>query len=76
MARAQVNTYRGASFNTLFVDYEKVSGKPLLLGEYGIDAFNSVSLQEDTDVRPPSPTQRAIPPHPWAFAEARGWLSA
>ena len=47
---AQVNTYRGSNFGSLFLDYEKVSGKPLLLGEYGIDAYNSVALREDEEV--------------------------
>ena len=42
-----VNTYRGTSFGDLFAKYERVSGKPLLLGEYGIDAYDSVALRED-----------------------------
>ena len=61
MAHAQVNTYRGSNFGTLFVDYEKVSGKPLLFGEYGIDAYDSVGLREDQDV---SPSHHPLCPRP------------
>ena len=53
---AQVNTYRGPNFGSLFLDYEKVSGKPLLLGEYGIDAYNSQALREDEEVCHPVPS--------------------
>jgi hypothetical protein len=35
------NIYRGTTFGSAFHDYAKVSGKPLLIGEYGIDAYNS-----------------------------------
>ena len=36
-----VNIYRGTTFGTAFRDYAMVSGKPLLIGEFGIDAYNS-----------------------------------
>ena len=48
-----VNVYRGVTFGDLFKDYAKVSGKPLLIGEYGTDAYNSVTHQEDEEVRRP-----------------------
>ncbi|HNS50121.1 MAG TPA: glycoside hydrolase family 2 TIM barrel-domain containing protein [Anaerolineae bacterium] len=35
-----VQVYRGPSFGSLFVDYAAVSGKPLAITEYGIDAYD------------------------------------
>lgn len=33
--------YRGSGFGDLFSEYAKWSSKPLLVGEFGIDAFDS-----------------------------------
>ena len=41
-----VNSYRGDSFDELFQDVKDKYGKPLLLTEFGADAFNAVTLQE------------------------------
>jgi hypothetical protein len=41
------NIYRGNSFGTLFSSYSTASSKPLLITEYGIDAYNNTSLSED-----------------------------
>ncbi len=35
-----IQAYRGRSFGTLFTDYATVSGKPLLVTEFGIDAYD------------------------------------
>ncbi|KPA16043.1 PKD domain-containing protein [Candidatus Magnetomorum sp. HK-1] len=40
------NVYRGSSFGDLFTSYEKVSYKPLLIMEYGIDALNNKTKKE------------------------------
>jgi hypothetical protein len=37
------NVYRGASFGTLFADHRSVSGKPLIILEYGADAYDNVA---------------------------------
>ena len=42
-----VNEYRGPGFSRLFDQWGFVSGKPMFLGEYGIDAYNSVTQAED-----------------------------
>lgn len=42
-----VNCYRGASFSDLFEKVKKVYGKPVLLTEFGSDAFNAISQSED-----------------------------
>lgn len=41
-----VNVYRGASFTDLFDRAKKEYGKPVLLTEFGADAFNAVTLEE------------------------------
>ena len=33
--------YRGSTFGNLFSEYAKFSGKPLLVGEFGVDAFDA-----------------------------------
>lgn len=43
-----INAYRGISFGDLFTAYAARSPKPLLLGEYGADAWNSLINAEDT----------------------------
>ena len=42
-----INTYRGISFGNMFDQYERVSDKPMYLGEYGADAFNAGIGRED-----------------------------
>lgn len=42
-----VNTYRGRSFTDLFEVAKKQLNKPVLLTEFGSDAFNTLSRQED-----------------------------
>jgi hypothetical protein len=46
--------YRGETFGTLFQDYEKLSSKPLLLTEYGIDAYDNVHRAEYEKISTPS----------------------
>lgn len=41
------NTYRGVSFGDLFNVVKQKLGKPLLLTEFGADAYNAVEGQED-----------------------------
>lgn len=41
------NEYTGPGFSRLFDKWAFISGKPMFLGEFGIDAFNSTTLQED-----------------------------
>ncbi len=40
------NVYRGNTFGTLFNDYYPVSTKPLVVLEYGIDAYDAVNADE------------------------------
>jgi len=42
-----INVYRGISFGDLFERVKKEYGKPVLLTEFGSDAFNAISNQED-----------------------------
>jgi hypothetical protein len=44
-----VNAYRGNSFGTLFTDYKPLSSKPLVILEYGIDAYDYVNQEEYQD---------------------------
>mmetsp|Transcript_66050 Transcript_66050/g.214848 ORF Transcript_66050/g.214848 Transcript_66050/m.214848 type:complete len:480 (-) Transcript_66050:385-1824(-) len=44
-----VNAYRGISFGSLFDSYAATSSKPLFLGEYGADAFNTKIGREDQE---------------------------
>jgi hypothetical protein len=41
-----INAYRGISFGTLFSDFKAASSKPLVVLEYGIDAFDAVHGDE------------------------------
>ena len=41
------NSYRGVSFTDLFQRVKKEYGKPVLLTEFGSDAFNAKTMQED-----------------------------
>ncbi|MFO7723613.1 MAG: glycosidase [Bacteroidales bacterium] len=42
-----VNVYRGVSFTDLFDRVKKEYGKPVLLTEFGADAFNALTNEED-----------------------------
>lgn len=41
------NEYTGPGFSRLFDKWKFISGKPMFLGEFGIDAFNSTTQRED-----------------------------
>lgn len=45
------NVYRGVSFGDLFERVKKEYGKPVLLTEFGADAFNSLTNQEDQNAQ-------------------------
>ena len=36
-----INLYRNASFTSLFTDFSSLSSKPLLIGEYGADSYDT-----------------------------------
>jgi N-acetylmuramoyl-L-alanine amidase len=38
-----LNIYRGQTFGTLFSQWQSISSKPLVIGEFGTDAFHSTS---------------------------------
>ena len=42
-----VNSYRGASFTDLFKTVKETLNKPILLTEFGADAFNAITKAED-----------------------------
>lgn len=44
-----LNSYRGATFTDLFERAVKECGKPILFTEFGADAYNTVSNQEDQE---------------------------
>ncbi|WP_144281355.1 glycoside hydrolase family 2 TIM barrel-domain containing protein [Chryseobacterium echinoideorum] len=44
-----INSYRGVSFTDLFDRVKKEYGKPVLFTEFGADAFNELSQQENQD---------------------------
>jgi hypothetical protein len=46
-----VNSYPGSSFGALFAEYRLKSGKPLLMTEWGCDAWNGVTGAEDQDMQ-------------------------
>ncbi len=46
-----INSYRGVSFTDLFDRVKKEYGKPVLFTEFGADAFNELSQQEDQDAQ-------------------------
>lgn len=41
-----INVYRGISFTDLFDRVKKEYGKPVLLSEFGSDAFNAITMEE------------------------------
>ena len=49
LALCQVNAYRGSTFDDLFSEYHKASGRPLLLGGYGVDAYDTIYAREDEE---------------------------
>lgn len=42
-----INSYRGSSFGNLFTEYRSRSNKPLLMAEWGCDAWNGLTGRED-----------------------------
>lgn len=48
-----VQVYRGASFYSLFSDYAAVSARPLLITEFGIDAYDDPNGNEFEKIGPP-----------------------
>jgi len=46
-----INSYRGRSFGSLFTDYKFLSGKPIVITEYGIDSLNNSNYMEMQDVQ-------------------------
>lgn len=48
-----VQVYRGDSFGTLFTDYKAVSAKPLVITEFGIDAYDDRFGDEYEALGPP-----------------------
>jgi len=46
-----VNVYRGISFGDLYERVKKEYGKPVLLTEFGTDAFNAVTNEEDQNAQ-------------------------
>ncbi len=49
-----VNVYRGNTFGTLFDDYYAVSTKPLVILEYGIDAYDNANSDEYENIGTPA----------------------
>eukprot|EP00455_Lapot_gusevi_P007178 TRINITY_DN13073_c0_g1_i1.p1 TRINITY_DN13073_c0_g1~~TRINITY_DN13073_c0_g1_i1.p1 ORF type:complete len:364 (+),score=51.79 TRINITY_DN13073_c0_g1_i1:708-1799(+) len=43
--------YRGKDFGSFFTDYKAVSSRPVLMTEFGIDAFDDRTQQEDPDTQ-------------------------
>jgi hypothetical protein len=46
-----INVYRGISFGDMFERVKKEYGKPVLLTEFGSDAFNAVTNEEDQNAQ-------------------------
>jgi hypothetical protein len=46
-----INVYRGISFGNLFERVKNEYGKPVLLSEFGSDAFNAVTSEEDQNAQ-------------------------
>jgi len=46
-----INVYRGISFGDLYERVKKEYGKPVLLTEFGTDAFNAVANEEDQNAQ-------------------------
>ncbi len=46
-----LNSYRGNSFGSLFEEYSYLSGKPMVITEYGTDALNNFDYQEIEEVQ-------------------------
>ena len=46
-----LNVYRGKSFGDLYDRVKKEYGKPVILTEFGADAFNAISNEEDQDAQ-------------------------
>lgn len=48
-----VQVYRGSSFGSLFSEYAKASAKPLVITEYGIDAYDDENADEYENIGTP-----------------------
>ena len=46
-----LNVYTGSSFGSLFNSWESLSTKPMYLAEYGCDAYNGQTNQEDQNIQ-------------------------
>ena len=46
-----INVYRGISFGDLYERVKNEYGKPVLLTEFGSDAFNAVANEEDQNAQ-------------------------
>ena len=46
-----INVYRGVSFGDLFERVKNEYGKPVLLTEFGSDAFNAITMEEDQNAQ-------------------------
>ena len=46
-----INAYRGISFGDVFERVKKEYGKPLLFSEFGSDAFNAITNEEDQNAQ-------------------------
>lgn len=44
-----LNVYRGSSFTTLFDDWAGITGKPMMLSEFGTDAYRTLMLNVNTN---------------------------
>jgi hypothetical protein len=69
-----VQVYRGASFGSLFDDYAGVSAKPLLITEYGIDAYDDQNGDEYEHVG--TPYQATYAASLWNEIEAQAGICA
>ncbi len=46
-----VQLYRGLTFGDAFINYENLSNKPLLISEFGCDAWNGLIGEEDEEMQ-------------------------
>jgi hypothetical protein len=61
-----LNVYRGDNFGSLFVDWAAITTKPMFLGEFGVDAFQSVA--------PAYPIHGSVNEEPQARWDLSLWL--
>jgi hypothetical protein len=78
----EVNVYRGGTFGSLFQDWASISAKPLLIGEYGTDAFRSTSTTNPPPGAVDEATQAAWNTTLWSdiyrnrFTRGAGYVAA